>query len=132
MSIKVAVAVGELLDKITILEIKASRLTDPASVKSVECELSGLRIAWSDSPYADIDVASELNALKAINERLWVIEDQIRDKDQVSCFDEQFIELAKAVYRCNDERAAIKRRLNEQTGSELREIKSYRGHAAGD
>jgi hypothetical protein len=132
MSVKVAVAVGELLDKITILEIKASRLTDRKRVGNVEKELAGLKLAWSDSSYARFDIADDLAALKRINERLWEIEDQIRDKEGVGSFDAEFVELARSVYVCNDERAAIKRRVNEQTGSELIEEKAYRDYAKGD
>ena len=88
-------------------------------------ELEALEQIWSASPYAAVDVASDVGALLAVNERLWTIEDDIRDKERAKSFDAEFVRLARAVYIENDERAAIKRRLNVKLGSSLIEEKSY-------
>lgn len=124
--IHVPVSPGELLDKITILRIKSRRMTDPAKLDNVRRELDALEAVWSDSAYAAVDVAADVAALMAVNERLWQIEDDIRDKERAQAFDAEFIRLARAVYVENDERAAIKRRLNVALGSALVEEKSYR------
>jgi hypothetical protein len=117
---------GELLDKITILRIKAARITDPAKVANVRLELGLLEKTWRDSGCADVNLASDERALHEVNERLWDIEDRIRDKEAVQTFDRDFIELARAVYVYNDERATIKKRVNVQLGSRIVEEKSYR------
>ena len=123
--IKVPISPGELLDKITILRIKSQRMTDPAKVANVRLELGALEETWGASEYAKVDVAADVAALLAVNERLWVIEDDIRDKERAQTFDADFVRLARAVYIENDERAAIKRRLNVRLGSSLIEEKSY-------
>jgi hypothetical protein len=123
--INVPVSPGELLDKITILRIKSARMRDAGKLANVRTELEALERIWSASPYAAIDVASEVSALLAVNERLWAIEDDIRDKERAQSFDGEFVRLARAVYIENDERAAIKRRLNVKLGSSLIEEKSY-------
>ncbi len=123
--IKVPVSPGELLDKITILRIKSARMRDASKLANVRTELEALERLWNASPYAAVDVASDVSALLAVNERLWAIEDDIRDKERAQTFDAEFVQLARAVYFENDERAAIKRRLNVQLGSSLIEEKSY-------
>src|ERR1700687_1460085 len=124
--IKVPVSPGELLDKITILRIKSQRMSDPAKVSNVRLELRALEETWGASAYAKIDIEADISALLAVNERLWVIEDDIRDKERAQAFDAEFIRLARAVYFENDERAAIKRRINVTLGSRIVEEKSYR------
>ena len=124
--IKVPVSPGELLDKITILRIKSARMRDAGKLANVRTELEALERIWSASPYAAVDVASEVSALLAVNERLWAIEDDIRDKERAQSFDGEFVRLARAVYVENDERAAIKRRINAKLGSALVEEKYYR------
>jgi hypothetical protein len=126
--IKVPISPGELLDKITILRIKSQRMTDAAKVSNVRLELRALEETWGASEYARIDVAADVAALLAVNERLWVIEDDIRDKERAQAFDAEFIRLARAVYFENDERAAIKRRINTALGSAIIEEKSYRNY----
>jgi hypothetical protein len=126
--IKVPVSPGELLDKITILRIKSQRMSDPAKVTNVRRELNVLEETWGASAYASIDIEAEIAALLLVNERLWVIEDDIRDKERAQAFDADFIRLARAVYVENDERAAIKRRINLKLGSGLIEEKSYRDY----
>jgi hypothetical protein len=128
--IKVPVSPGELLDKITILRIKSQRMSDPAKVSNVRRELNVLEETWSASAYAAVDIEAEIAALLLVNERLWVIEDDIRDKERAQTFDADFIRLARAVYVENDERAAIKRRINLKLGSGLIEEKSYRDYKA--
>jgi uncharacterized protein YkuJ len=123
--IKVPVSPGELLDKITILRIKSARIRDASKLANVRTELEALERIWSASPYAAVDVANDVSALLAVNERLWSIEDDIRDKERARTFDGDFVRLARAVYIENDERAAIKRRLNVKLGSSLIEEKSY-------
>jgi hypothetical protein len=123
--IRVPVSPGELLDKITILRIKSSRMGDAGKLANVRAELEALEQIWNASPYAAVDVASDVGALLAVNERLWTIEDDIRGKERAKMFDADFVRLARAVYIENDERAAIKRRLNLKLGSSLIEEKSY-------
>jgi hypothetical protein len=118
---------GELLDKITILRIKVARIQDAAKLANVKRELALLEQTWNDSgAAARHDVTLDERALEHVNERLWDIEDRIRDKEAHQTFDREFIELARAVYICNDERAAIKKRINLQLGSSLVEEKSYK------
>ena len=123
--ILVPVSPGEMLDKITILRIKSRRMADPNKLANVRLELNALEAIWKSSAYAPIDVDGEVRALLAVNERLWTIEDAIRDKERAQAFDAEFIRLARSVYIENDERAAIKRRLNLKLGSSLVEEKSY-------
>jgi hypothetical protein len=121
----VPISPGELIDKITILEIKSQRMTDPAKLANVRTELALLMQTWSASAYAATDIRADWNGLRDVNAQLWDIEDRIRDKERDSLFDAEFIELARAVYVTNDERAAIKRRINTALGSVLVEEKSY-------
>jgi hypothetical protein len=123
--ILVPISPGELLDKITILRIKAARMTDAAKVANVRLELSLLEKTWRESVNPAIDVSADERALQTVNERLWVIEDDIRDQERAQAFDARFIELARSVYIENDERAAIKKRINVQLGSRIVEEKSY-------
>jgi hypothetical protein len=127
--ILVPISPGELLDKITILRIKSARMTDAAKVANVRVELSELEKTWRDA-VGSSDVAEDERALQAVNERLWVIEDDIRDKERAQAFDAGFIELARAVYIENDERAAIKKRVNVKLGSRIVEEKSYKPYRA--
>lgn len=124
--LNVPISPGEFLDKLTILEIKAERISDPGKLANVDRELNLLRATWSSSPLAQHDVASLIARLREVNVALWEIEDRIRDKEAVQAFDQEFVELARSVYRTNDLRAALKRELNETLGSELIEEKSYR------
>jgi hypothetical protein len=123
--IKVPISPGELLDKITILRIKSQRMSDPAKVANVRLELRALEDTWNASAHAKIDLEADISALLSVNERLWVIEDDIRGKERAQLFDAEFIRLARAVYVENDERAAIKRRINTTLGSSIVEEKSY-------
>ena len=124
----VPVSYGELLDKITILEIKSERMTDAAKLANVRDELALLEQTWQAHPAARTDIASERAALKQVNAALWDIEDRIRLLEKAQRFDAGFIELARAVYVRNDERAAIKRAINLKLGSRLVEEKSYQSY----
>ena len=122
----VPVSWGELLDKVSILQIKAERITAPAALANVRNELSLLQA--SAAPLADNPRLTEwMRALKDVNETLWVIEDRIREKESEARFDAEFIELARSVYATNDRRARIKREINLAVGSQLIEEKSYKG-----
>jgi hypothetical protein len=123
--IMVPVSPGEVIDKITILRIKAARIADAAKLANVRRELEWLERTWKESAYGPRDIRADEAALQAVNERLWDIEDRIRDKERAGTFDAGFIELARAVYIENDERAAIKKRINTALGSTLVEEKSY-------
>jgi hypothetical protein len=125
MELSVRISPGEFLDKLTILEIKSERMTEPDKLAHVRHELEVLRAAWDASPLAARDVAGLVGALRAVNETLWDIEDRIRDKEARGAFDDEFIQLARSVYRTNDHRAALKRELNVALGSDLIEEKSY-------
>ncbi|HVN44025.1 MAG TPA: DUF6165 family protein [Steroidobacteraceae bacterium] len=124
--ILVPLSPGELLDKIAILRIKVARIQDAAKLANVKLELSLLEATWKDCGADAHDVALEERALENVNARLWDIEDRIRDKEARQTFDREFIELARAVYICNDERAEIKKRINVQLGSRIIEEKSYK------
>jgi Family of unknown function (DUF6165) len=133
--IHIPVAVGELIDKITILEIKASRMTDDSKLRNVRRELEQLTHVWEHSGMQRSTIESEWLQLRAINEGLWNIEDRKRLKEAAASFDAEFIALARAVYFENDKRAAVKRRINELLGSDIVEEKQYTnyqvaGHAA--
>jgi hypothetical protein len=126
--IRVPISPGELLDKITILRIKAKRIGDPGKRENVQLELGLLEGTWHESGCAAVDLSSEERALQDVNERLWVVEDRIREKEAVQAFDAEFIELARSVYVANDERAAIKKRINLRLGSRIVEEKSYQAY----
>jgi hypothetical protein len=126
----VPVSIGEVVDKITILEIKASRLRDEAKLRNVHQELRALTEAFDERfPDVDEEVMALFAALRSVNETLWEIEDEIRECERRQSFESRFIELARAVYRTNDERAALKRAINLRLGSGLIEEKSYTPYA---
>jgi hypothetical protein len=100
-------------------------MSDAVKLANVRTELALLMETWHASPWAAADIGAEWSGLRAVNEKLWVIEDEIRDKERAAEFDREFIELARAVYITNDERAAIKKRINLRLGSTLVEEKSY-------
>ena len=123
------IAVGELADKITILEIKLENITDEAKLKNIATELETLKATY----YTHVEQTPELKTLKRrlleINKMLWAIEDDIRDKERDKEFNSDFIQLARDVYYTNDERCAVKRQINNLTGSRLVEEKSYSDYA---
>ena len=129
--ILVPVSFGELLDKIAILQIKSERMSDPAKLANVRKELDALEQTWMAHPAAGGNIAELRAQLKAVNERLWVIEDDIRIKEKAQAFDDAFIQLARSVYFENDVRARIKKDLNLALGSAYVEEKSYQDYGSG-
>lgn len=123
--ITVPISPGELIDKITILQIKSERMTDAQKLANVRHELGLLTATWNTSHYSQTNIDAEWAALKRINSELWDIEDKIRDQERARDFGKVFIELARAVYFTNDERAKVKRQINDKLGSTIVEEKSY-------
>lgn len=129
MVIQIPASPGEVLDKLTILDIKLERIADPAKRENVARERAALVTAW-DAAIATrqvdpVALAQHRSALREVNERLWEVEDRLREHERHADFGAAFVELARAVYHTNDRRAAIKREVNDLLGSALREEKSY-------
>jgi hypothetical protein len=129
MELLTPVSPGELLDKLTILEIKAERIEDVEKVANVRHERQLLESVWSESGLDSEQIRSLRADLKQINEALWVIEDDIRLCENTGEFGERFIELARAVYVTNDRRAAVKKQINVALGSAIVEEKSYQDYS---
>lgn len=127
MTAMIEVSFGELADKITILEIKSARITDPVKLTNVRNELNALSQVWDriqrDQPSANVRDAKA--ALKSVNEQLWDIEDAIRAHESAKNFDAAFIDLARNVYITNDRRAKLKKHIDTLLGSRFSEEKSY-------
>ena len=123
--IQTPVSYGELIDKMTILQIKLQEIKDEAKLANVRNELELLEATWKNDKASETDIAEETSRLLAVNQRLWKIEDDIRMKERAQAFDQDFIQLARSVYIENDERAAIKKRVNLALGSRIVEEKSY-------
>jgi hypothetical protein len=124
----IPVSIGELLDKITILEIKAERIREPVKLHNVRCELELLRVVWQRRGAQGLALTDLIGRLRKTNERLWTIEEDIRECERRRDFGPRFIKLARAVYRNNDRRWALKCRINELLGSAIVEEKSYNGY----
>jgi hypothetical protein len=127
--INTPVSFGEVVDKITILEIKSERIDDAEKIVNIRRELELLEAAWLDAVRDMEDVSEARARLKTVNEELWDIEDKIRLKEKASSFDDEFIQLARSVYFTNDRRADIKKEINLALGSELIEEKSYQDYS---
>jgi hypothetical protein len=125
MSPAIAVSWGELIDRITILEIKAELLESEVSRNNVRRELEQLASAALPAERQHPELAALKTSLRRVNETLWQIEDDIREKEAAKCFDQKFIDLARAVYRTNDERGHIKHQINALLKSDLGEEKQY-------
>lgn len=124
MLLKCPVSLGEVVDKITILEIKQEKIDDTGKVQHVKNELENLNTMLET---LDLDGVDELKQeLKKINLTLWEIEDDIRDMEAAQNFDKQFVELARSVYKTNDQRFLVKKKINERFGSDIQEVKSYK------
>ena len=123
--ILVEVSVGELLDKISILEIKQEKIKDPEKLKFINAEHSILKDQLDNSVKSDEKLNTLFNSLKDINAKLWVIEDDKRLCEKNSDFTEKFIKLSRDVHFLNDDRAKIKLEMNNHTGSKIKEIKEY-------
>ena len=127
-SVKVDIAPGELIDKITILTIKSNRIKDPEKLEHVHIELDALTAA-RDEVLKQSESLNKLSIkLREVNERLWVIEDDIRECEAEKNFGNNFIQLARSVYKQNDERARLKREINDLLGSRILEQKSYKSY----
>ncbi len=125
--ILVEIAPGELLDKITILQIKAERISEPAKLANVRTELHVLESARQTTVPPSPELDELIAQLKQANEILWDVENDVRDCERREDFGDEFVRLARSVYRLNDRRAALKRQINELLGSKLMEEKSYEG-----
>ena len=123
--ILIEVSVGELLDKLTILEIKQEKIKDPEKLKYINDEYSVLKNQLNKSVKSDPKLDELFNSLKKINEKLWVIEDDKRLCEKNSDFGEKFIKLSRDIHFLNDDRAKIKLEINNHTGSKIKEIKEY-------
>lgn len=121
------VSIGELIDKITILEIKAERISDADKNANVRKELDGLWPLWQQQLAGQPGLDALKDQLKAINVRMWDIQDQLRDKEAAQVFDDAFIQLARGVYGTNGERVKVKNEINRVAGSQLVEEKQYQG-----
>lgn len=124
----IPISPGEMLDKITILEIKSERISDPDKLANVNRELEMLVTLWNKYVQEDETLSGLRQQLKSINEKLWDIEDDIRDEERNKRFGERFIELARSVYVTNDERANSKKEINLHLNSEIVEEKSYQDY----
>jgi len=126
--IQIPISPGELLDKITILQIKSERIEDAKKVANVKVELNLLSSVWNQTVAANAEVNALTKKLKSINEQLWEIEDNIRDEERNKQFNERFIELARSVYVVNDDRANVKKEVNLLLNSSIVEEKSYKNY----
>lgn len=129
MAISVSVSVGEAMDKLTILHIKSERIDDAQKLKSIHNEIAALTPACTRPEFNTPEVQTLVAELKSVNETLWDIEDDIRDKEFQKAFDDEFISLARSVYVTNDKRAELKKQINLATGSALVEEKSYQDYS---
>jgi len=126
--ILIPISPGELLDKITILEIKSERIESAEKKANVNKELNMLNEVWNAAVTEDNDIKSMRAEMKSINETLWVIEDDIRDEERDKRFESRFIGLARSVYVTNDQRADVKKRINLYLKSDIVEEKSYQDY----
>ena len=128
MQLQVPVSVGEVLDKITILQIKLAHISDAAKRVNIQNELDALLPVVASDAFSTDQMQGLMAELKAVNEVLWKIEDDIREKEAAKNFKAEFIRLARSVYKTNDKRAEIKKQINLATGSNLVEEKSYESY----
>ena len=128
MQLQVPVSVGEVLDKITILQIKLAHISDATKRANIENELDALLPLVAGDAFTTDRMRDLMTELKSVNKALWDIEDDIREKEAAKSFDDEFIKLARAVYVTNDRRAEIKKEINLATGSALVEEKSYEAY----
>jgi hypothetical protein len=125
-TVMIPVSVGELIDKITILELKLRHISDPAKRGNVAREHAALAAIWEGLERPG-GVEDAVEGLRRVNAALWEVEDTLREDEAAGVFGDGFVARARSVYRLNDERAALKREVNRLTGSELVEEKSYKG-----
>ena len=128
MAVEIPVSWGELFDKLTILRIKSARISDDSKRANISAELAALERVTTAHRLPEKELQRLTTELHQVNEALWDIEDDIRRCERQQDFSDRFIELARAVYRTNDKRAAVKRAINDLLGSELVEEKSYEAY----
>ena len=124
MIINIPISLGELIDKISILEIKKDKINDSEKLKFINKELQNLKEVLTKKEISD-EINKQINEIKIVNSKLWDIEDQLRKYEKKKIFNDKFIDLARSVYRYNDMRAKIKKKINQDFNSEIIEIKSY-------
>ena len=125
MQLLAPVSVGELIDKITILKIKQQKASDEQKLANIQRELNELERTWQKENTENLDISDLFEQLTKVNEALWTIEDDIRAKEAAQSFDDEFIQLARSVYKQNDLRAELKKQINLRSGSILVEEKLY-------
>lgn len=121
----VALPLGEVVDKVTILLLKEKYLSSPEALHNVQAELAALKKSWADAGLSPMETLAGWHRLCEVNAALWKVEDDLRDCERAQQFDTHFISLARSVYHLNDQRAILKRSINTALGSELIEEKSY-------
>jgi hypothetical protein len=131
-SVEVEISPGDLIDKITILEIKLDNISTPEKKNHVRHELDVLRLCRKKSIPDSVPLKRLSTDLKAVNRRLWTIEDEIREHERNQTFDDRFVTLARSVYQNNDKRAGLKAQINELFGATMVEEKSYADYGNGD
>ena len=120
------ISVGELVDKITILEIKKAKMSNEKKLEDIKKELESLNQTFKEFIPNDSVIKNHMDQLKNINSKLWDIEDGKRELEKKQDFSEKFVELARSVYKFNDQRAKIKSEINKTLGSNIKEVKSYK------
>ena len=128
MQLLAPISVGELIDKITILKIKQSKASNPEKLANIERELNELECTWEKEKAPELDISDLFSQLTKVNEALWEIEDDIRAKEAAQTFDNEFVQLARSVYKQNDLRAELKKQINLRSGSALVEEKLYQDY----
>ena len=128
MAVTITASVGEAMDKLTILEIKSERIANQEKLANIHNEIEALKPVCSQTAFQTDKIKTLVASLKKVNEELWEIEDQIREKEAAKSFDDEFIQLARSVYFTNDRRADLKKQINHATGSDLVEEKSYQDY----
>ena len=128
---KVECPLGDIVDRVTILLIKAEKISNPDAVAHVKRELQTIQAAWADEGHPPMESLADWTALREVNGALWVIEDDLRDMERDGEFGDRFVQKARAVYFTNDKRAALKKSINQALGSRLVEQKSYTDYTNG-
>ncbi len=122
---RVEMPLGDVVDRVTILRIKAARIAAPAARSNVGAELAAIDACWREAGLPEMTSLADWDALSAVNLELWEVEDRLREHEARGDFGAEFVALARSVYRLNDQRAALKRRVNTALRSRLVEEKSY-------
>ena len=129
---KVELPLGDVIDKISILQIKSERISDPKKLQNIKKELTVLRNAWKQTSHPDVGQLPEWSNLLDVNGKLWDVEDELRRLEALQNFGADFITKARSVYFLNDNRAQLKKSINISLGSTLVEEKSYTNYGSGE